>query len=175
MLRRIFRRTSWPGEGYTVIPGSAQTDMVVSNHKAATVVGPPQPILVGPAQAAPRKPGLKRGAAIQVGPQARGAWDEKGWVRESQDGKQVYRGAYLVTGRRSHRQHRFAGQIVSDQNHMVVYIADPPPQIKNHPKGPCFARKNGPWFQLHWHRPARNVDEAILYVEQLLSEALARG
>jgi hypothetical protein len=110
-----------------------------------------------------------------VRPVARGVWDEKGWVRERRNGALVYQGTFHVTGRRSRLQRRFAGQISLADGKVAVYIADPPSEIKNHPKGPCFTRLSGNWFQLHWHRPARNVDEAILYVEKVLAEALFGG
>jgi hypothetical protein len=29
-----------------------------------------------------------------------------------------------------------------------------------------------PWFQLNWHRGANNVDDAILYLEKVLDEAV---
>jgi hypothetical protein len=55
---------------------------------------------------------------------------------------------------------------------VTAYIADPPPEIRRHPHGACFQLYRDPWFQLHWSRPARNPDDAILYMERVLDESI---
>jgi hypothetical protein len=98
----------------------------------------------------------------------RGAWDEKGWTRQ----RNTYEGRYEVYERKSGRIRRFNGRIVQLGEVAQTFIADPPPEIKRHPKGPCFQLYDGVMFKVEWHQPARNVDEAILYVERVLDESL---
>jgi hypothetical protein len=98
----------------------------------------------------------------------RSAWDEKGWTRQ----QNTYEGNYQVFEHKSRRIRRFNGRIVLSGEVAQTFIADPPPEIKRHPKGPCFQLHDGGMFKVEWRRPARNVDEAILYVERVLDESL---
>ena len=125
---------------------------------ADAVVGPAQPVQVGPTH------------ALVVDAIPRGAWDEKGWNRTTLHGKQVYTGYYDV--KRRGRPVQYAGRVVEEHNTFVAYVADPPREIKRHPKGPCFRLIKAPWFRVEWRRPARNPDDAILYVQKVLDEAL---
>lgn len=115
------------------------------------VIGPSDPIIVEP----PQRP----------------AWDERGWKRRMLNGTTAYDGKYRV-GKSDGRQLSFPGHIRVTDRVPVAYIADPPPDIKRHAKGPCFQLAQPPWFRVHWHRPPRNVDDALLYVERILDEAV---
>ncbi len=133
-------------------------------------VGPANSVLIRPAaisaiRVAPSRP-------TTVRPPNRGAWDERGWSRSADHRREVYEGTYQVGTR------RFRGRVEQDVRgrQIVAYIHNPPAEIKRHRHGACF-QQNGigtGWFRLHWRRSPRNVDEAILYMEQVLDESLNR-
>lgn len=104
----------------------------------------------------------------------RPVWEEKGWTSSRKDGSTVYEGFFEAVQRRESRPRRFAGLIRHDSDGFAAYIADPPPEIRKHPKGPCFALTQPPWFLMHWRRSPRDVDSAILYIETVLDESLNR-
>ena len=126
------------------------------------VVRPSNPIVVGPA----------RQADVVIRPERRGVWEEKGWRQVRHGSQDIYDGYYLVMDRRTRCPLRFSGRIIAERGEFLTYIADPPKNIKNHPKGPCFSAETPPWFHLHWHHAPENVDEAILYMEKILAEVL---
>lgn len=107
--------------------------------------------------------------AVTVQPPERGAWDERGWNRTTTGGSETYEGYYFV-GKR-----KFRGRIevngIRGQK-VRAYIYDPPREVKKHRHGPCFQLVGDNWFHLHWSRPARNVDDAILYMERILDESI---
>ena len=115
---------------------------------------------------------IGRAPAVRVSPVARAAWDAKGWTINRTLGRTVYHGRFEVLDRRTNRVRRFAGRIAQLSIGIAAYIADPPPEIRRHPKGPCFALVEAPWFRVHWHKGPRSVDEAIRYVETVLDQAL---
>jgi hypothetical protein len=154
------------------------------NHRVTVAIGPgPPPIVVAPSESdgvdangtsttngrcrlivTPELP-------LEITPPRRAAWDEQGWLRKGSDSRIVYEGTYRVR-RRSGTVATFRGRITVQNGAVTPYIADPPPQIKRHPKGPCFQLTQPPWFRIHWHRPATNVDDALLYVERVLDEVI---
>ncbi|REJ76319.1 MAG: hypothetical protein DWQ47_11970 [Acidobacteria bacterium] len=105
---------------------------------------------------------------VTVKPPRRGAWDERGWTKQADGRNEVYEGFFVAGG------NRFQGRIETARRsrQISVYIRNPPPEIKRHRKGPCFQLLKNGWFRLHWTRPARNVDDAILYMERILDESL---
>lgn len=127
-------------------------------------VGPQSVVLV-----APRRP-------LMVSPPPRPVWDDRGWTARVHGQGRIYEGQYRVlvntTGKQEPR--RFTGRIFEPPSSevMVAYIADPPAELRRHPKGACFQLVQTPWFRLHWVRPAATVDDAILYIEGILAEAL---
>lgn len=113
--------------------------------------------------------------AVTIKPPDRGAWDERGWTRRNDGGTETFEGFYQVHHRRREQVLRFRGRIqVSgwSSQKISVYILNPPPEVKNHRHGPCFQLLRDGWFNLHWSRPAKNVDDAILYMEKVLDESL---
>lgn len=133
-----------------------------------------QPIVVKPAPAITIQPQavnvvtVKSAQEITVMPPQRGAWDERGWTRTSNGGREIFEGYYMVGAR------RFRGRIETRNRgrKVEVYIYNPPREIKRHPHGACFQLIKDGWFYLHWSRPAQNVDDAILYMERVLDESL---
>lgn len=109
-----------------------------------------------------------------LGRQPRGAWDEKGWSRSVERGRTVYVGYYQVTDERTGELRRFRGQVVEDHRakRAVPWIEAPPPEIDRHPKRPCFRHVHEGWYEVNWYRPAKHADEAILYLEAVLDQAI---
>jgi len=138
----------------TIAPSQS---VVIRPQEIVTVIASTDPVaVVSPSQ------------AVRVEPPQRGAWDERGWIRQTDNRREIYEGFYTVGNR------RFQGRIEArTRGHNVsAYIYEPPPEIKNHPHGACFQQVRDGWFILHWARAARNVDDAILYMERVLDESL---
>lgn len=121
---------------------------------------PRQTVVVGP------KP------TTTIVPPPRQAWDEKRWHRFMNAGKAEMVGAYRIFDRRRRTWRQFDGRIIQQQYEFATYIADPPPEVKHHQHGHCLQLIRTPWFRLHWNRPPKTVDDALLYVERLLDEAI---
>jgi hypothetical protein len=131
--------------------------VVIQPQKAVTVMPSVEPaVIVSPIQ------------TVTVEPPPRGAWDERGWTVQVGNQRETYEGEYAVGNRRFH------GRIEArNRGHNVIaYIHNPPPEIKRHAHGACFQQIGNDWFLLHWARPARTVDDAILYMERVLDESL---
>lgn len=108
----------------------------------------------------------------RVGAAQRALWDAKGWTPTVSGGWNAYEGLYQVRDRAAGVPRRFRGRVVVAMFSLKTYIDDPPASIRRHSKGPCFALVGDSWFRVHWQRAPRDVDEAILYVEQVLDEAI---
>ena len=134
------------------------------------VIGPSEPLVIGPSE------------IIQIGPSAliivepqeilieaveRGAWEEKNWVRNGDQ----WTGEFAIRAR-GRAWRRFNGRIAMERGVAQPYIESPPKEIKKHPRGGCFHLLQGNWFIVNWHVPARDVDNAILYIEKVLDECL---
>jgi hypothetical protein len=127
------------------------------------------PLVVGPAST---RLVIGPSPRVLVEKVRRPIWDEMGWTVVSRGGRTVYEGFYEVLQHSTGLPLRFDGYVVPDGGVFIAYIADPPPEIRDHPKGPCFLLTEAPWFRVHWRRPARDVDTAILYVQRVLDEAI---
>lgn len=155
MLRRIL---------HGLIPEQNSRPVVIGGAHEILVVGPSRwdSIVIGPAE------------YLRVSPPPRAAWEEKGWTRLGRAANLTYTGAYRVTDHLSGLRRQFAGRVEMVRREPVAFICRPPVEIREHPKGPCFNLVERDWFRLHWHRPAKNVDDAILYVERILDEIINR-
>ena len=104
-----------------------------------------------------------------VRPPDRGAWDERGWTRRREGNDEIYEGHYQVGDR------RFRGKVKVGRRHRIeAFIYDPPREIRRHRHHACFQQIGigTGWYVLHWQRSPRNVDEALLYFEQILDESI---
>ena len=136
------------------------------------VIRPADRVVIGPGSVTSERIVIApRTMATIITPPARAAWDEQGWVVREQDGKYIYEGNYRVRSSAG-QLFTFPGRIVVRRSNVAAYVADPPPEIKRHPKGPCFQLTKSPWFRVHWHRAATNVDDALLYVQRILAEVI---
>jgi len=141
-----------PSEPILVRPSATGTFVIGPSHEPPVLVAPPQ--------------------ALTVEPPQRAAWDDRGWVKKSENGQEIYEGNYQIADQRSGQMRRFRGVIVVNRGEVLPYIADPPAELRRHPKHPCFQLFRAPWFKMHWERAAGNVDDAILYIQRVLDEAI---
>lgn len=108
-------------------------------------------------------------AVETITPPDRGAWEERGWSRRRDRNNDVYEGLYVVGTR------RFRGRIeVGRGRRISAYVLNPPREIRRHRHHACFQQFGigTGWYILHWQRSPRNVDEALLYFEQILDESI---
>lgn len=124
------------------------------------IVVRPAPMVIGPA------------SAVTIEAPARQAWDEKRWRRivEGDDVRVV--GAYRVFDRRQGIWREFDGEVRQQGRRITTYIANPPIELKTHRHGSCLMLVEPPWFLLHWERRPSTIDDALLYMERLLDEAI---
>lgn len=178
-------RRHLPGNPHYPQPplGEATRPPLLAGPSAALIVGPAEvpAVMIGPAGSSPvigpsSAPALTvvPASPLSIEPPQRGAWDDRGWTQSSDNGWLVYDGRYHIPDRRRNEQRWFRGRVVVTNSRAEAYIADPPVEIKKHPKGPCFQLVEAPWFRVNWHHPAPTVDDAILYVEKVLDEAINR-
>lgn len=107
--------------------------------------------------------------AETITPPNRGAWEERGWTRRRDRDNDVYEGYYVVGSR------QFRGRIeVGRRRRINAYILNPPREIRRHRHHACFQQYGigTGWYILHWQRSPQNVDEAILYFDQILDESI---
>ncbi|MDQ4120034.1 MAG: hypothetical protein M3209_01025 [Acidobacteriota bacterium] len=148
--------------------------VVVKPQSEVITVRPSQSVFIKPASAVVIQPGTREVLTVQptrtltVAPPERGAWDERGWTRNQSGNGEIYEGYYRV------RDRKYRGRIETRSNGRKVsaYIYNPPREVKRHRHGACFQLVKDDWFHLHWSRPARTVDDAILYMERILDESL---
>lgn len=154
-------------------PAKMQANSLTARQHASQplVIGPKESIRVGPKKVV--QVGPKHAVhAVIVQPPARGLWDERGWTCEHSNGVRYFQGYYQSCRRNDHQHLTWPGRIFVRGNEVTLYIADPPANLSQHPKGVCFHNEEGRWFRLHWHHAARNVDDAILYMERILYELI---
>ncbi len=149
------------------------TPTQAGNKNCSIVIGPSQPAIIQPEKKAQITIGPAK--TVQIVPPPRSVWDERGWVLQNQNSSSLYSGQFRVIKRYSRLPVYFAGRIQTMGEDIKMYIANPPVEIRFHPKGPCFIPEKLPWFRLHWHHPAHTVDDAILYMERILAECIGEG
>jgi hypothetical protein len=115
---------------------------------------------------------VKPSRRISVRRPQRGAWDDRGWHKQSERGTEVYVGFYCAREKKTGRRLQFPGRITVSRWQIAPYIANPPDQVRRHPKWACFSSLGDGWFRIHWYRSAKNVDDAILYIERILDESI---
>lgn len=122
--------------------------------------------------AGPRRQVIGPQPELTVAPPPRFAWDEKGWTRVLEGQNWRYSGHYRVYDFRRRQWRTFQACIVAGGGAITAFCADPPVEIRSHPKGPCFMLAKSPWFRIHWLRQPKSIDEVIIYVERLLDECI---
>ena len=147
--------------------GPSPMVVVISPSAPATIIRPSSAVAVMVATAYAVSVPPSRTATIQ--PPRRGAWQERGWSHRRDGAKDIYEGEYQVGAR------RFRGRIeVAGRGRIQAFIHDPPTERRRHPHRGCFQQigVGTGWYILHWRRAPRNVDEALLYFDQILDESI---
>src|SRR5262249_10836925 len=96
------------------------------------------------------------------------------WEVEEQDCCRIYRGKFVIYGAPGQAVCCVPARIIEWPGLPTdVYLRNPPCELRRHAKGPCLqlVSPDGPWFKLHWEKPARDFGDSRAYVEQLLDEA----
>jgi hypothetical protein len=99
------------------------------------------------------------------------------WDVEEEEDCRVYRGRFVVYDQAGQAVRRVRGRIIEWPGLPTdVYFRDPPIELRRHTHGPCLqlVSEQGPWFKLHWQKPARDFTDSRDYVERLLAEAFSR-
>lgn len=126
----------------------------------------------GPTVIGPRPQLITPTPSLTVEAPPRFAWDEKRWrQRRSPDGVELV-GHYRVYDRRRRQWRQFRGRLLQQGGDIAAYIADPPVEMRSHRHGACLQLVEGDWFRLHWQRAPNGLDDALLYLELMLSESL---
>lgn len=99
------------------------------------------------------------------------------WAVEEHEHCRIYCGRFVIYGVGGRVLCHVPGRIIEWPGLPTdVYLRDPPDELRHHAKGPCLqlVSTDGPWFKLHWEKPARDFEDSVAYVEQLLDEAIRR-
>lgn len=93
-------------------------------------------------------------------------WQSSGWRKDSWTYSGFYRTPY----------ERYPGAIIERPGEETnYYIFSPPACLSYHPHHYCFHREGGTnRYDIHFSKPGQTVDDAILAVEAILTEALER-
>jgi hypothetical protein len=116
---------------------------------------------------------LKRWFSPAPAPSA-AAVPDAGWEVEEQERCRIYQGRFVIFDALGQAVSHVSGRIIEWPGLPTdVYLRDPPFELRHHAKGPCLqlVSQDGPWFKLHWQKPARDFGASRAYVEQLLDEA----
>lgn len=147
-------------------PTISPSPVVTVGPRVPVTITPSQIFVIAPSRVAITTAGPSNAIAVEV--PERGAWDERGWAKNINGRRESYEGYY----RAGKRQFRGRVETRNRGRQTVAYIFDPPPEIRSHRHRACFQQVGNGWFILHWARPARTVDDAILYMEKVLDESL---
>jgi hypothetical protein len=99
------------------------------------------------------------------------------WRVEEEEDCRIYRGRFVIYDQAGRAVRRIRGRVIEWPGLPTdVYLRDPPAELRHHTHGPCLqlVSEHGPWFKLHFQRPARDFTDSRDYVEQLLVEAFLR-
>lgn len=155
-----------PSQPTVIRPAATPAEIITIRPAQIITVSPTSAVVIEPRQVQTVQ--IAPSVAVTVAPPRRGAWDERGWTRREESRTQIYEGFYQV----GDRQFRGRIETTNGGRNITAFICDPPPEIRRHAHGACFQLIENDWFLLHWARPARNVDDAILYMEKVLDESL---
>lgn len=88
-------------------------------------------------------------------------WQERRWRQNGNLYEGYYRTPYGSF--RGRIVYRFSG-------YFDYYILDPPACLQNHSHARCFIRK-GDVYEIHFSRRGRTIDDGLMEVERILTEA----
>lgn len=138
----------------------------------ATLITPEAPILIAPSQSLTITPDIE--PEITPPPKAHPAtvWEARKWSKRKKRGVEIFSGTYTVINNATGKTIIVPGRIEVSSKGLDVYVKSPPKKLKKHPKSSCFQLHRNGWFWVHWSVPPKHPDDAILYIESVLSESI---
>ena len=89
-------------------------------------------------------------------------WVERRWKRYDN----IYTGYYRT------QYGSYRGRIAVRSRDIIQFlIYDPPDYLRDHSHFKCFIPKGGGEYEVHFSTPARNIDDGIVKIESILTEA----
>lgn len=89
-------------------------------------------------------------------------WKERNWNKQGNTYKGFFRTKYGS----------YKGEIIERyQGYIQFYIFNPPKCLARHSHFACFIPKEGKKYEIHFSKKARTLDEGIMSIEKILSEA----
>lgn len=97
-------------------------------------------------------------------------WQKAGWRLNAQNPNYSI-GQYKFYSKKLKKTLRWDGAIKNSLYEVKVYIKDPPSFLKNHQHWQCFMHQGDGWYLVHFLERINGLDDAILNVQRLISEA----
>ena len=93
-------------------------------------------------------------------------------IAEIGDYEREANGYYQFRDKKTRTTYKWQGLIRWKVDGVQVYILDPPDALENHHHWRCFSHVGDGWFHIHFGSPMKSLDEVIIHVENIISEAL---
>lgn len=98
---------------------------------------------------------------------------ELGWKHDkTKGGRMEYSGTYRFNGRECQGKVIVIPSKGTCNNSFLTFIHDPPTELKKHHKEGCFTHQKNGWFKIHWEKPPDDVITNILYIQNILTQAM---
>ena len=97
-------------------------------------------------------------------------WQKFGW-RVNAGNKHQFIGAYRFFDKKREERLSWEGAIQTGPYEFKVFIKNPPNALKRHRHWQCFNYAGDGWFSVHFLNPLDGLDDAILNVQRLITEA----
>jgi hypothetical protein len=97
-------------------------------------------------------------------------WQKLGW-KVNAGNKYQFIGHYRFYDKRKKEDFGWEGAIQTGPYEFKVFIRNPPNALKQHHHWQCFNYTGNGWFSVHFINPLDGLDDAILNVQRLITEA----
>lgn len=97
-------------------------------------------------------------------------WQKAGWQLNAQNPEYSI-GQYKFYSKEIGKKLTWDGAIENRTYEVKVYIKNPPSFLMNHEHWECFMHQGNGWYLVHFLQRIKGLDDAILNVQRLISEA----
>ena len=97
-------------------------------------------------------------------------WQKRGWMLNAQN-KNYSVGQYKFYNKQLNETLQWEGAVKISSYEIKVFIKNPPAVLKNHKHWECFMHQGDGWYLVHFLERINGLDDAILNVQRLISEA----
>ncbi|MBU1194023.1 MAG: hypothetical protein KKE62_01680 [Proteobacteria bacterium] len=97
-------------------------------------------------------------------------WQKAGWVINAQNPNYSI-GHYKFYNKKHNEILQWEGAVRSGPYEAKVYIKNPPSFLKSHKHWGCFMHQGDGWYLVHFLKRINGLDDAILNVQRLITEA----